>query len=82
MEGDRGHQWVQERTGSRPCPFCGAVDWLPLGSVHGLVVVEVGESLDPSSHDDVDVAANDLTTISAVAYACKRCGFVRFHMSP
>jgi hypothetical protein len=82
MEIESGHAWVQERTGDPACPFCAALDWLPLDSVNGVVVVEPAEALEPSAGNQLDVEERDLTTISSVAFACKRCGFVRFHMHP
>jgi len=82
---ERGHSWVLGRTGKRGCPFCDAVDWLPLDSVKGIVIAETPESLalpDPSEANGHDVGVSDLTTVSAVALACRNCGFVRFHMHP
>jgi len=82
MGTERDYTWVHERTGDRPCPFCDAIDWLPLDSVNGVVVVEAAEGIQPFVGDPVDLEESDLTTIKAVAFACRRCGFVRFHMHP
>lgn len=77
-----GHAWVQERTGDPACPICGTVDWLSIDSVNGVVVVEDTETPEPFGGDDLDLEERYLTTVSAVAFACRRCGFVRFHMHP
>jgi hypothetical protein len=82
---ERGQLWAQERTGDRKCPFCDVDDWLPLDSVKGIVIAETPESLDlpvPPDTNGRDIGVSDLTTVKAVAFACKRCGFVRFHMHP
>jgi hypothetical protein len=82
---ERGLGWVLERTGTRQCPFCDAIDWLPLDSVKGIVIAETPDVLDlalPPEANGRDLGVSDLTTVSAVAFACRRCGFVRFHMHP
>jgi hypothetical protein len=82
MGTERDYTWVHERTGDRPCPFCAAIDWLALDSVNGVVVVEAAEGIQHFAGYPVDLEESDLTTIKAVAFACRQCGFVRFHMHP
>jgi hypothetical protein len=47
-----------------------------------VVVVEAAEGIQRFAGYPVDLEESDLTTIKAVAFACRRCGFVRFHMHP
>jgi hypothetical protein len=75
--------WVENRVSNRECPFCGCPEWGPLAEMRSVIVAETSsERLKPQESCDDGVSIRDVVTLDAVGFACRKCGFVRFHMHP
>jgi hypothetical protein len=75
--------WVEKRISNRQCPFCDSLEWGPLAEMRSIIVAETSsDQLKPQETSGEGVSIRDVVTLDAVGFACRKCGFVRFHMHP
>ena len=73
---------VEELAPTPVCPCCGATEWNGSSVVDGLMMVAVEIEGPEADGEDDGLGGQTLQRISGVAFACAKCGFLRFHVSP
>ena len=76
--------WVLDRITTSECPFCGRSEWRPNDELRSIMVAEIprepGAPKQETPDGFSDVSFGDIVPLNTVAFACRHCGFVRFHV--